>query len=85
MCTDVVFVVIKEGVAQGVVIRRIRFDGKAKFEQAARAMRGLGAGDFQRERRQVACGAGVVECGGEVGSGVGEGAVKVEQDGFDHR
>ena len=33
---------------------------------------------------QPARGAGVVERGGQVGRGVGEGAVQVEQDGFNH-
>ena len=47
-------------------------------------MRGLRAQHFDGQRRQVACGAGVIERGGEVGRGVSESAVEVEQDGFNH-
>jgi hypothetical protein len=39
---------------------------------------------FNRQGRQVACGAGVIERSGEVGRGVGEGAVQVEQYSFYH-
>ena len=81
MDADVALVIGEEDVAQRVVAGMFRLDAEAELEQAARAVRGLRADDIQRQRRQIARGAGVVQRGGKVGRGVGEGAVEVEQDG----
>ena len=70
----------------GVVVAVPRIDPEAHAQHAARAARRDPPGALDRHRGAAVLGEEAVERTGEVGRGVGERAVEVEQDGADrHR
>ncbi len=74
-------VVRQESVAQRCEIGVLLPDAEARRQQSARAVRGLRAQRRQRQRRQCAVGAHTVQRDGEIGSGIGQRPIEVEQDG----
>ncbi len=77
---QILFVEVEEAVAQRAVSLVLGRDIESGFEQTARAARSVRARDFGRQGREAALGAHPVERAGEIGSGVGQGTVQVEQD-----
>ena len=83
VAADVVGVELQELLAHGGKVRVVGMQVEADAEQAARAVRGLRADDVVGQRRQAVAGALQVERVAEVGRGVDQGAVEVEQHGPD--
>src|SRR5512139_1861396 len=83
MAADVVGVELQELFAHGRKARVFGVQVEAETEQAACSVRGLRADDVVGQRRQAVARALQVERVAEVGRGVDQGAVEVEQDGAD--
>jgi hypothetical protein len=83
VATDVVGVKLQELRAQRSEAPVVLPQVEADLEQAARAVRGLRPDHFVGQRRQAVALALQVERVAEVGRGVDQGAVEVEQDGRD--
>ena len=83
VAADVGSVQLQELLAHGGKARVVGVQVEADAEQAARAVRGLWADDIVGQRRQAVAHALQVERVAEVGRGVDQGAVEIEQHRLD--
>ena len=78
------FVEIEEFRAHQVIACIAWLDIEPEAEQAARAGRGFGANNLKRQGRKTAGNTLAIEGISQIGRGIREGPVEVEENGFDH-
>ena len=78
------FVEIEEFRPHQVIACIARLDIEPEAEQAARAGRGFGANNLKRQGRKTAGNTLAIEGISQIGRGIREGPVEVEENGFDH-
>ena len=82
--TEVGGVEFEKALGKARIIGALRVNAEAGAEQPAHPLRGKGTQGGQGERRQAFFDAQAVQRGAQIGGGIGQGAVKVEEDRLKH-